>query len=98
MDAIVAKLSKRLARSRRGDTAARIDNVDRRMTETHATFSITLQHQVAGLQTMLDRRLHDSSQRLDARLDVASRSYADVKASLEEVKQSSQRILRWARK
>ncbi|MBI2439139.1 MAG: DNA recombination protein RmuC [Candidatus Moranbacteria bacterium] len=72
----------------RRDTEA----MQRKLDEQWRSFSGALNQQLAHFQQTLDNRLADSSRRLDERLDGAARSYADVQKSLEQVKQSSERI------
>lgn len=71
---------------------ARMDAVDRRMAEQMHQFSTSLIHQFGNLQHTLDSRLHENTSRLDQRLDGATRSFVEVRAALEEVKQSSRQI------
>lgn len=69
-----------------------MDAVDRRMAEQMHQFSTSLIHQFGNLQHTLDSRLHENTSRLDQRLDGATRSFVEVRAALEEVKQSSRQI------
>ena len=71
---------------------AQIENLNRRLEEKMHLLGSGLNQQLSGFQQTLDRRLDDSSKRLDQRLDGAARSYADVQKSLEQVRQSSERI------
>lgn len=69
-----------------------IGQMDRRFDERlHSVYS-AFNQQLASFQQMLDSRLADTGKRLDERLDGAARSYADVQKSLEQMKQSSEKI------
>ena len=72
---------------------AEMQGLDRRFDERMQHISNTLNQQLGNFQHLLDRRLDDSSKRLDERLEGASRSYADVQKSLNEMRHSSERIL-----
>lgn len=67
--------------------------LEKRFDERMQFIGATLNQQLGSFQHTLDRRLDDNTQRLDQRLDVASRSYADVQKSLEQMRQSSDKIL-----
>ena len=70
----------------------RMDLMDRRVSEQMHQFSSSFIHQLGNLQQTIDSRLRDNTSRLDQRLDVTSRSFADVRAALEEVRQSNKQI------
>ncbi len=75
------------------DLATQMSTMERRFDERMQFISQTLNQQLGSFQQTLDHRLDDSSKRLDQRLDVASRSYTDVQKSLEQMRQSSDKIL-----
>lgn len=74
------------------DLFARMDVMDRRVTDQMHQFSTSFIHQLGNLQHTIDSRLQDNTARLDQRLDGATRSFVEVRRALEEVKQSSQQI------
>ena len=74
------------------DLFARMDMMDRRVAEQMHQFSSSFIHQLGNLQQTIDSRLRDNTMRLDQRLDGATRSFAEVRVALEEVRQSSQQI------
>ncbi len=74
------------------DLFARMDMMDRRVAEQMHQFSSSFIHQLGNLQHTIDSRLRDNTTRLDQRLDGATRSFAEVRVALEEVRQSSQQI------
>lgn len=76
-----------------GELSTQIGKLELRFDERMHFISQTLNQQLGNFQHTLDRRLDDNSKRLDERLDSASRSYADVQKSLEQMRQSSERIL-----
>lgn len=69
-----------------------VERMDRRTAEQMHQFSSSFIHQLGNLQQTLDGRLRENTTRLDQRLDVASRSFSDVRAALEEVRQSNKQI------
>ena len=75
------------------DLFTQMTSLERRSDERMQFIAQTLNQQLGSFQQTLDRRLDDNSKRLDQRLDVASRSYTDVQKSLEQMRQSSDRIL-----
>jgi len=70
-----------------------MEGMDRRFEERMQFISQVLNQQLGSFQQTLDRRLDDNTKRLDHRLDAASRSYADVQKSLEQMRHSSDKIL-----
>lgn len=76
-----------------GNTEGEIENMGRRFdTELHSVAN-AFNQQLTNFQHTLDNRLADNGKRLDERLDGAARSYADVQKSLEQMRQSSDKIL-----
>lgn len=75
------------------DLKMQMENLDRRFDERVHVISGVLNQQLSNFQQTLDRRLDDNGKRLDERLDGAARSYADVQKSLEQMRQSSEKIL-----
>jgi DNA recombination protein RmuC len=71
---------------------ARMDVMDRRVSEQMHQFSTSFIHQLGNLQHTIDSRLRDNTTRLDQRLDGTAKSFLDVQAALAEVRQSSQQI------
>ncbi|MDD5083765.1 MAG: DNA recombination protein RmuC [Candidatus Moranbacteria bacterium] len=71
---------------------SRMDVLDRRVAEQMHQFSTSFIHQLGNLQHTIDSRLRDNTTRLDQRLDGATQSFVQVRAALEEVRQSSQQI------
>lgn len=67
--------------------------LERRFDERMQFISQTLNQQLGSFQHTLDRRLDDNTKRLDQRLDVAARSYSDVQKGIEQMRQSSDKIL-----
>jgi DNA recombination protein RmuC len=65
---------------------------ERFLTDHLGQFTHSFIQQLGNLQHTIDHRLHDNTARLDQRLDGAAKTFADVRAALEEVKQSSRRI------
>lgn len=76
-----------------GDLSLQIGKLEGRFDERMQFISQTLNQQLGNFQHTLDRRLDDNTKRLDQRLDVAARSYSDVQKSLEQMRQSSDKIL-----
>lgn len=76
-----------------GELALQIGKLEGRFDERMQFISQTLNQQLGNFQHTLDRRLDDNTKRLDQRLDVAARSYSDVQKSLEQMRQSSDKIL-----
>lgn len=74
------------------EATRRMEYFERRMTEQMHQFSNSFLHQLGNFQNTLDSRLRENTTRLDQRLDGASRSFVEVRAALEEVRQSNQRI------
>lgn len=77
----------------RGELVNQLGSLEKRFDERMQFISQTLNQQLGSFQHTLDRRLDDNTKRLDQRLDVASQSYADVQKSLEQMRQSSDKIL-----
>lgn len=71
---------------------ARMDYMEKRVADQMHQFSSSFIRQLGNLQQVLDTRLQDNTQRLDHRLDGATKSFADVRAALEEVRQSNRQI------
>ena len=69
-----------------------MDNMNRRFDERLYAVSNAFNQQLANFQHGLDSRLADNGKRLDERLDGAARSYADVQKSIEQMRQSSEKI------
>ena len=74
------------------DFKGEIDNMNRRFDERLYAVSNAFNQQLANFQHGLDSRLADNGKRLDERLDGAARSYADVQKSIEQMRQSSEKI------
>lgn len=70
-----------------------IGSLEKRFDERMQFISQTLNQQLGNFQHTLDRRLDDNTKRLDQRLDVAARSYTDVQRGIEQMRQSSDKIL-----
>jgi len=85
--------SLRKERSSAGSTQAEIENMSRRFDEQLHSVGSAFNQQLTNFQHTLDNRLADNGKRLDERLDGAARSYADVQKSLEQMRQSSDKIL-----
>ncbi|MDP3957033.1 MAG: DNA recombination protein RmuC [bacterium] len=85
--------SLRKERSSVGNTQAEIENMSRRFDEQLHSVGSAFNQQLTNFQHTLDNRLADNGKRLDERLDGAARSYADVQKSLEQMRQSSDKIL-----
>jgi len=71
---------------------SKMDTMDRRVAEQMHQFSASFIHQLGNLQNTIDSRLRDNTTRLDQRLDGATRSFVEVRAALEEVRNSSRQI------
>jgi DNA recombination protein RmuC len=71
---------------------ARMDVMDRRVSDQMHQFSSSFLHQIGNLQHTIDSRLHENTARLDQRLDGAAKSFSEVRTALEEVRQSSRQI------
>ncbi len=80
-------------RSGNTDLFLQLSNLEKRFDERMHFVSETLNQQLGTFQHTLDRRLDDNTKRLDQRLDVAARSYSDVQKGLEQMRQSSDKIL-----
>lgn len=76
-----------------GELATQMMGLEKRFDERMQFISQTLNQQLGNFQHTLDRRLDDNTKRLDQRLDVAARSYSDIQKGLEQVRQSSDKIL-----
>lgn len=76
-----------------GELATQMMGLERRFDERMQSISQTLNQQLGNFQHTLDRRLDDNTKRLDQRLDVAARSYSDVQKGIEQMRQSSDKIL-----
>lgn len=76
-----------------GSTQGEIENMSRRFDEQLHSVTNAFNQQLTNFQHTLDNRLADNGKRLDERLDGAARSYADVQKSLEQMRQSSDKIL-----
>lgn len=85
--------SLRREQSAAGNTEGEIENMGRRFDEQLHAVANTFNQQLTNFQHTLDNRLADNGKRLDERLDGAARSYADVQKSLEQMRQSSDKIL-----
>lgn len=85
--------SLRADRASVGNTEGEIENMSRRFDEQLHSVANTFNQQLTNFQHTLDNRLADNGKRLDERLDGAARSYADVQKSLEQMRQSSDKIL-----
>lgn len=70
-----------------------LGSLERHFDERMQFISSTLNQQLGNFQHTLDRRLDDNTKRLDERLDTAARSYTDVQKGLEQMRQSSDKIL-----
>lgn len=70
-----------------------LSGLEKRFDERMQFVSQTLNQQLGTFQHTLDRRLDDNTKRLDQRLDVAARSYSDVQKGIEQMRQSSDKIL-----
>ena len=92
---LVFFVERRLRKEGEGKTEllVQIGNLDKRFDERMQYVSQTLNQQLGNFQQTLDRRLDDNTKRLDQRLDVAARSYSDVQKGIEQMRQSSDKIL-----
>ncbi len=70
-----------------------IGSLEKHFDDRMQFISATLNQQLGNFQHTLDRRLDDNTKRLDQRLDVAARSYSDVQRGIEQMRQSSDKIL-----
>ncbi len=70
----------------------RMEKLDHRMGAEMHQFTTSLLSQIGNFNTDLNRRLGDNTKRLDDRLGDASRSWAEVRAALADVKASNQQI------
>src|SRR3990167_676852 len=75
------------------DSKAEMETISRRFDEQLHSVASAFNQQLTNFQHTLDNRLADNGKRLDERLDGAARSYADVQKSLEQMRQSSDKIL-----
>lgn len=75
------------------DLFLQLSGLEKRFDERMRFVSDTLNQQLGTFQHTLDRRLDDNTKRLDQRLDMAARSYSDVQKGLEQMRQSSDKIL-----
>lgn len=76
-----------------GELSVQMMGLEKRFDERMHFISQTLNQQLGSFQHTLDRRLDDNTKRLDQRLDVAARSYSDVQKGIEQMRQSSDKIL-----
>lgn len=76
-----------------GELSVQMMGLEKRFDERMQFISQTLNQQLGNFQHTLDRRLDDNTKRLDQRLDVAARSYSDVQRGIEQMRQSSDKIL-----
>lgn len=83
----------RAERSSVKNTEGEIETMSRRFDEQLHSVANAFNQQLTNFQHTLDNRLADNGKRLDERLDGAARSYADVQKSLEQMRQSSDKIL-----
>jgi DNA recombination protein RmuC len=83
----------RAERSGSTDLYLQLSSLEKRFDERMHFVSETLNQQLGNFQHTLDRRLDDNTKRLDQRLDIAARSYSDVQKGLEQMRQSSDKIL-----
>ncbi len=77
----------------KAELLVQIGSLEKHFDERMQFISQTLNQQLGNFQHTLDRRLDDNTKRLDQRLDVAARSYTDVQRGIEQMRQSSDKIL-----
>lgn len=77
----------------KAELLVQMGSLEKHFDERMQFISQTLNQQLGNFQHTLDRRLDDNTKRLDQRLDVAARSYTDVQRGIEQMRQSSDKIL-----
>ena len=75
------------------EVTGRIESFDRRFYERLDRLAQVINHQLHGFQNLLDSRLSDNTVHLDKRLDMAARSFAEVRERLAQVDQVNRHIL-----